>query len=112
MAICNYEAYPFVSEENPDTHRKNPDTHNPGAVGVQYLSLFSLEQYDEALARGRVILNSYPDEYRIHYIVGSVLLRQGNKNEAIKHFSRALNLAPDFKEAQDGLNEAQKAQSI
>jgi tetratricopeptide (TPR) repeat protein len=74
-------------------------------------TLFSLKQYDEALARGQVILNSHPDEFRIHYIVGAILLAQGDNNEAIKYYSEALRLAPDFKEAQDGLKEAQKAHS-
>ena len=75
------------------------------------VTLFSLKQYDEALARGQVILNSHPDEFRIHYVVGAILLVQGDNNEAIKHYSEALRLAPDFKEAQDGLKEAQKAHS-
>jgi tetratricopeptide (TPR) repeat protein len=74
------------------------------------VTLFSLKQYDEAMAKGQAILNGHPDEYRIHYVVGAILLRQGDKNEAIKHYSEALRLAPDFKEAQDGLKEAQKAQ--
>jgi tetratricopeptide (TPR) repeat protein len=73
------------------------------------VTLFSLNQYDEALARGQVILNSYPDEFRIHYVVGAILLQQGDRNEAIKHYSEASRLAPDFKEARDGLKEAQKA---
>jgi tetratricopeptide (TPR) repeat protein len=75
------------------------------------VTLFSLKQYDEAMAKGQAILNGHPDEYRIHYVVGAILLRQGDKNEAIKHYSEALRLAPDFKEAQDGLKEAQKAHS-
>jgi uncharacterized repeat protein (TIGR01451 family) len=75
------------------------------------VTLFSLEQYDEALARGQALLNSHPDEFRIHYVVGAILLQQGDTNEAIKHYSEAIQLAPDFKEAQDGLKEAQKTYS-
>lgn len=75
------------------------------------VTLFSLKQYDEAMARGLVILNSHPDEFRIHYVVGAILLQQGDKNGAIKHYSTAVRLAPDFKEAQDGLKKAQKASS-
>lgn len=72
------------------------------------VTLFSLGEYDEALARGQVLLKSYPDEFRIHYVVARILQRQGDRDEAIRHYSEALRLAPDFKEAQDGLEEAKK----
>ena len=75
------------------------------------VTLFSLRQYDEALAKGQVLLISHPDEFRIHYVVAAILLAQGDRNGAIEHFSTALQLAPDFKEAQDGLEAARKAPS-
>lgn len=70
------------------------------------VTLFALEKYEKAMARGKAILNSHPDEFRIHYVIGEILLQWGKPNEAKKYFSRALQLAPNFKEAQDGLKKA------
>ena len=75
------------------------------------VTLFSLKQFDEALARGQTLLKIHPDEFRIHYVVGTILLAQGANNEAIKHYSEVLRLAPDFREAQEGLDAAQKART-
>jgi len=72
----------------------------------QVITLFALHENERALASGKAILNSYPDEFRIHYVVGAILLQKGRPSEAKKYFSSALKLAPDFKEAQDGLKKA------
>ena len=71
--------------------------------------LFTEQQYNEALVKGRKIISNHPDKYKIHYVVGAILLQQGNRDQAIKHFTEALRIAPDFKEAQDGLKEARGA---
>ena len=79
-------------------------------AGMNLVSTLFLEgQLDEALARGQAILDSQPEEYRLLCVVGAILLRQGDKETAIEHFSKALRLAPDFKPAQDGLEEARKS---
>jgi len=72
------------------------------------ITLFALNEYERALARGKAILKTHPDEFRIHYVVGAILLQKGQANEAKKYFSQALELAPEFKEAQDGLKKALK----
>lgn len=70
------------------------------------VTLYSLRKYEKAMGRGKAILDDHPDEFRIHYVVGSILLQRGKPDEARKHFSRAVKLAPEFKEAQDGLQKA------
>ncbi|MCW8926823.1 MAG: tetratricopeptide repeat protein [Xanthomonadales bacterium] len=75
------------------------------------VTLFSLGQYDEALVKGQVLLKDFPDEFRIHYVVGSILLQRGDRRGAIRRFSEALRLSPEFKPAQDGLRAAQRARS-
>ena len=77
------------------------------------VTLFALQEYEKALARGKTVLKSHPDEFRIHYVVGAILLQRGKLDEAKQYFSNALKLAPDFKPAQDSLKkvlQASKAQ--
>jgi len=81
-------------------------------AGINLVSTLFLEgQFDEALAKGQAILNNHPDEFRILYVVGAIRLRQGDKQKAIENFSEALRLAPDFKPAQVGLEQARKTPS-
>ena len=70
-------------------------------------TLFMGGHFDDALTEGQAILDSHPDEYRMLYVVGAILLGKGDREAAITHFSRALQLAPDFKRAQHGLEQAQ-----
>jgi tetratricopeptide (TPR) repeat protein len=86
--------------------RLKPDY--PQAAENTAALLFTEQRYDEALVKGREILTNHPNKYKIHYVVGAVLLQQGDRDQAIKHFTEALQIAPDFVEAQEGLREAQE----
>jgi len=70
--------------------------------------MYTEQQYGEALVLGQEILKNHPDKYKIHYVVGAILLQQGNRDQAIKHFTEVLHIAPDFKEAQEGLSKAKE----
>ncbi|MDD5759232.1 MAG: tetratricopeptide repeat protein [Desulfobulbaceae bacterium] len=75
---------------------------------VNLMALLYLEKRDEeALKKGYEILKDHPAEYKTHYMVGKIFLRQGNRGQAIQHFQAALRIEPQFKAAQDSLKEAQ-----
>ena len=86
--------------------RVNPE--NLPAEKNLVTTLYAQGQYDKALAAGREILQRHPDSFRIHFIAGMILLKQKNRENAIKHLSRAVALSPDFKEAQHWLKVAQQ----
>lgn len=75
---------------------------------VNLMALFFVQERDtEALEKGYKILKDHPTEYRTQYMVGKILLRQGKSEQAIQHFQEALRIEPQFKDAQDSLEEAQ-----
>lgn len=75
------------------------------------MALLFIEERDaEALEKGYTILKDYPTDYRTQYIVGKILLRQGEREQAIQHFQEVLRIVPQFKEAQNSLSEAQMIQ--
>jgi len=77
----------------------------PAAVNLVAL-LFDEQRYSEALARGMEILEDHPDEYKVHYLVGTILLRQGDRDQAIEHLEAALRVVPGFEPARVALVEA------
>ncbi|MFC1591039.1 tetratricopeptide repeat protein [Thermodesulfobacteriota bacterium] len=86
--------------------RVNPE--NLPAAKNLVTALYAQGQHDSALAAGRAILQRHPDSFRIHFIAGMILLQQKDRENAIKHLSRAVSISPDFKEAQHWLKVAQQ----
>ncbi|MBF0280033.1 MAG: hypothetical protein HQM13_19705, partial [SAR324 cluster bacterium] len=68
-------------------------------------TLFISGHFDEALAGGQAVLKDNPNEYRMLYIVGEILLRKGDKENANKYFSKVSKIAPDFKQVRKHLSE-------
>ena len=56
--------------------------------------LVALGQPERALLELRVLKDIAPDEANVHFSLGSVYKRLGQKGEAIRHFTMALNLDP------------------
>lgn len=56
--------------------------------------LIALDQNDKALAVLRELLTQVPKEAPIHIVIGKILKKQGQTEEAMKHFQMALDLDP------------------
>lgn len=75
---------------------------------VNLMALLFVEGRDaEALDKGYSILKDHPTDYRTQYMVGKILFRQGQREQAIQHFQEVLRIVPQFKDAEDSLREAQ-----
>ena len=81
---------------------ENP--HVLGALGYQLTSTGALDEA-EAVLREYVVL--YPAVPNARELLGSLMLRRANINEAVSNFSIALDLDPNFIAARIGLANAQ-----
>jgi Flp pilus assembly protein TadD len=52
------------------------------------------------------LLRRHPEEPRAHNNMGILLMKQGKLNEAVSHFSKALALRPNYRQARLNLEEA------
>lgn len=71
--------------------------------------LFGMKRYDEALKDFEKLENLAPDEASVHFLLGKLYKHFGQKHDAIKQFTIALNLDPKgshlIKEAMENLND-------
>ncbi|KAK9315726.1 hypothetical protein V1522DRAFT_119617 [Lipomyces starkeyi] len=69
--------------------------------------LMSMRRYQACLEELQIVQNLAPDESSVHYLLGRLYKVQGDKQNAIKYFTAALNLDPKashvIKEAIEGL---------
>ncbi|KAK9237843.1 hypothetical protein V1525DRAFT_133078 [Lipomyces kononenkoae] len=69
--------------------------------------LMSMRRYQACLQELQIVQNLAPDESSVHYLLGRLYKVQGDKQNAIKYFTAALNLDPKashvIKEAIEGL---------
>ena len=70
------------------------------------LALWRLDRRDDALATLRSGVAAHPRSAELHYRLGRMLEGRGQRPEAAAAFRRALELAPDRKDAADGLRRA------
>jgi tetratricopeptide (TPR) repeat protein len=85
-----------------ETIRINPnfaDAHNN--LGI-ILEMYH-KKYDEAIYQYRQELKIQPDNPGVHYNLGIALAAKGERQEAIKHFQRAIYLNPDYEAARQRL---------
>ena len=64
---------------------------------------------DQAIEGYRRFLQSTPDNAEMHNNLGVLLLRKGEVDEAIRHFSEAIRIDPNHRPAQENLDRAQSA---
>jgi tetratricopeptide (TPR) repeat protein len=85
-----------------ETIRINPnfaDAHNN--LGI-ILEMYH-KKYDEAIYQYRQELKIKPDNSGVHYNLAIALAAKGERQEAIKHFQRAIYLKPDYEAARQWL---------
>lgn len=71
--------------------------------------LLKLNKPSEALADLEILRDQAPDDANVHFLLGKCYKRMGDKTNAIRHFTIALNLDPKasqlIKEAMESLEE-------
>ncbi|HQU85514.1 MAG TPA: tetratricopeptide repeat protein [Pyrinomonadaceae bacterium] len=70
------------------------------------LALFTLKRYDEALTQADEVIRQKPDQAEIYNIKGLILMQKNQKTQAAEQFQKAIQLKPDFPEAQMNLIKA------
>ncbi|KAF9942203.1 anaphase-promoting complex subunit cdc27 [Modicella reniformis] len=68
------------------------DPTNVAARFRKALVQYDMEQYDEALKELEAVMKLSPDEANVFVLQGRVLLKMGNKEQALRYFTWALNL--------------------
>jgi len=56
--------------------------------------LLSMQRFDAALDELKQLQDMAPDESNVHFMLGRVYKQLGNKSEALRHYTIAMNLDP------------------
>jgi len=79
----------------------------PPAVQINSLiALYNQGQFQELLKQGQALVQQYPRAVIIHNLVGAANAGLGRPTDAIASYTRALQLKPDFAEAQNNIGMA------
>ncbi len=63
---------------------------------TEMMSAFKEDDYDQVIRRGREMLRRNPKALRMHFLLGSTLMKQGKLNQAIREFRAELTIDPSF----------------
>ena len=74
-------------------------------------SLYLEKRFDEAITSAKEILKQDPNQYKMHFAIGEILLDRGDSEGAIQYLSKAVSIAPDFRKARETLDKAQRMKS-
>jgi tetratricopeptide (TPR) repeat protein len=74
-------------------------------------SLCVEQRYEEAMELAKKILKQDPNQYKMYFAIGEILLERGDREGAIQYLSKALRIAPEFKKAKESLARAQQMES-
>ena len=75
---------------------------NPDAAPIRLNLAYALSvqgNYIAAYNELQELIRIHPEEPRAHNNLGILLLKQGKPKEAVFHFTEALTLKPDYKQA-------------
>ena len=77
-----------------------PDAHNNLGIILEVYQ----KKYDEAICHYYEELKIQPDNFGTHYNLGIALIKKGEREEAIKHFQKAILLKPNYEPARQALD--------
>ena len=85
--------------------KKNKNLNNrPNQNEMEELeNLFKLNDLDALEKKARKFIANYPKVSNLYNILGFVLQKKNNSNEAILNFSQAINIQPNFDQAHNNL---------
>lgn len=100
-----YAAYLENKQENPQKaiqileNAITPNSQNPKLFTVYASLLNDTQQYDKAITFLNSAIKKFPKEQQLHFVLGSVHDKVGNKKETIKIMKHVLSLNPQHVEA-------------
>ncbi len=74
-------------------------------------SLYIESRFDEVITVAKEVLDRDPNQFKMHFVIGDILLKRGDGEGAIRYLSKAVNLRPDFRPARVSLNKARGMKS-
>lgn len=74
-------------------------------------SLYVENRFDEVITLAKEVLKKDPKQYKMHFIIGEILLDRGDGDGAIQYLSKAVRIAPDFLKARESLEKARQLKS-
>ena len=74
-------------------------------------SLYVENRFDEVITVAKEVLDRDPNQFKMHFVIGDILLKRGDGEGAIRYLSKAVSLAPDFIQARESLDKARRMTS-
>ena len=82
----------------------------PGDQLQSLINLYTERQYQEVIGKGSELLKQFPNSINLYNIIGAANKELGKLEEAIEAYNKALQLKPDFAEANYNMGNALKDQ--
>ena len=90
---------------------KNSDTQEPSNNQLQSIvNLYAQGQFQGALDKGSQLLDKFPYSFNLYNIIGATNKGLGKLDEAIKAYTKAISIKPDFADAYYNLGNALRDQ--
>ena len=74
-------------------------------------SLYLEKRFDEVISTAKEVLKQDPNQYKMHFVIGEILLDRGDRDGALNYLTKAVSIAPDFKPARESLYKARQMAS-
>ena len=78
----------------------------PKEVVNALVTLYHQGKFDDVLSRSSQLIKEYPQTFVLHNIIGAISFEKGQKEEAIKHFRKVIELRPHHPHAYNNLGAA------
>ena len=78
----------------------------PKEVVNALVTLYHQGKFDDVLSRSSQLIKEYPETFVLHNIIGAVSFEKGQKEVAIEHFRKVIELRPHYPHAYNNLGAA------
>ena len=78
----------------------------PQEIVNALVTLYQQGKFDDVLSRSSHLVQQYPNTPVLHNIVGAISFEKGEKEVAVEHFRRVIELRPDHPHAYNNLGAA------
>ena len=75
----------------------------PKEVVKALVTLYHQGKFDDVLSRSPQLIEEYPHTFVLHNIIGAISFEKGQKEVAIKHFRKVIEIVPHHYHAYNNL---------
>ena len=75
----------------------------PKEVVNALVTLYHQGKFDDVLSRSSQLIKEYPQTFALHNIMGAIAFEKDQKEDAIEHFRKVIELRPDHPHAYNNL---------